>query len=276
MTNDQPTNESPPTEGGEGPEGEANGEASDQSEFGIRVLRQLLDLYVTPEINRRQAAGELKPPLQLRAAQIIFFPDGRPPAVHVNEELAAEARMKLKDGVKKLAGEPIYESEVERIESLNLTDPQHVNCGHATLMVISGSWHIAFDFRYNKQLSRDHLDRARQFLDAATFSIGRSAWASAVDNMFSAAELCSKALLIGFQNAAFASKTSHGSIHSKINQWAKLGNVKVEHVTAYNRLGNWRAVARYPQGPFALTEEQARDCLAAIEDMYAFAAQRTA
>lgn len=191
--------------------------------------------------------------------------------MRVNEEVVAEARMKLRDGIAKSAGEPIYESEVERVEGISLVDPQHVNCGHATLMVISGSGHIAFDSRYNKQLSRDHLDRARQFPDAATYSIGRAAWASAVDNMFSAAELCSKALLMAFQSGVFPSKASHGTIHSQINRWARLGNVRMEHVTAYNRLSNWRARARSPEGSFVLQEEQeeqARDCLVAIEEMY--------
>lgn len=243
-------------------------------EFGQRIFEQLMTLWVTPEVQRRQESGDLPRPLRLQAAQVIFFPDGRAPSVLVNSEVTVNAKLRFKDGVTKNAGDPIYAGEVSGLEGVELTNPEHQNCGHATMMLFLDTWHIAFDFRYHKQQARVTLTSAREFLDAARFSIDRRAWASAVDNMFSAAELCSKALLMPFQDGEFARKATHGAIHSRINHWSKLGNVDPEHVKAYNRLHSWRTKARYPTEPFQLSADEAEKCLAAIEEMYAFASSR--
>jgi HEPN domain-containing protein len=261
------------TEGDPGRKG-MSADADEAPDIGPRLFQQLMDLWIKPEVERRQACGTLARPLPLRAAQILFFPDGRSPAVRINDEVTAKASMKLRDSVAKAAGEPVFASEIESLERIELIDPEHADCGHATLVLIGESWHIAFDFRYHKSVAKEHLVTARQFLDAARFSIDRGAWASAVDNLFSAAELCSKALLVAFHDSDFAKRSSHASVHRRLNNWGKLGNVKPEYVTTFNRLSSWRAAARYPKGPFALSEQQARDCLAAIEDMYEFVLKR--
>ena len=93
-----------------------------KNEFGRNVLQQFMDLYVTPEMRRRQETGELGKPLYLRAAQIIFFPDGRKPLVRINSEVRAISKVKLKSGVSKRVGEPIFENEVEGLKEINLTE----------------------------------------------------------------------------------------------------------------------------------------------------------
>lgn len=43
-------------------------------DFRQRVFNQFLDIWITPEVMRRQQLGELPKPLDFRAAQILFFP----------------------------------------------------------------------------------------------------------------------------------------------------------------------------------------------------------
>lgn len=103
-------------------------------EFGNKVLQQLMDLYVTPEIRRRQESGLLPSPFDLHAAQIIFSPDGKLPTVRLNSEIKAIGHIKLKKGVTKNAGDPIFEGEIEGLDKIELSDQSDLNCGHATIM----------------------------------------------------------------------------------------------------------------------------------------------
>ncbi len=71
------------------------------------ATRQLMEIFISPEVSRRQEAGELPKPLELHAAQIIFYPDGRKPEVRINSEAKVIGKVKLKLGVIKNYGEDI-------------------------------------------------------------------------------------------------------------------------------------------------------------------------
>jgi len=60
-------------------------------EAGQVLLKQLLDLYVLPEIERRKKEGQLEQNYDLTRAQIIFYGDGRTPVVRLNSEVLARA-----------------------------------------------------------------------------------------------------------------------------------------------------------------------------------------
>jgi len=156
----------------------------------------ILDLWVTPEVIRRQAAGRVEKPFNLRAAQVIFFPDGRHHHIRLNEEVRAVGKTRLKQGVKKAAGDPIYAHEVESYESFRLPSDEDPNCGHITIWRIADQWSVAFDLIYNKGTARDHLIAAREFLDAARHARHQGHWRVFVDTCFSAAELAAKSLLM--------------------------------------------------------------------------------
>jgi hypothetical protein len=133
------------------------------TEFGQKLYSQLMELFVTPAVEERQPKNELPRPLPLQAAQIIFFPDGSKPLVRVNDEVQAVGEVKLKSGVSKNVGDPIYANEIEGLEKIKLTEKDFPDCGHATLMRFNETWSIAFDFRYNKDLSLKHLNTAVEF-----------------------------------------------------------------------------------------------------------------
>jgi uncharacterized protein (UPF0332 family) len=232
-----------------------------------KAFQQFMDLFITPEVQRRQEAGELPKPLDLRAAQIIFYPDGRKPHVRINAEVKAIGKMKLKPGISKKVGEPIYDYELEGLEEIHLLEEDAPDCGHATLMRIGNSWTLVFDFHYNKILSKKHIQTAQQFLEAAEFSLQAKNWAPLVDNLFSASELVAKATLLSIPDPEFRKKASHKSIHIKYNRFADLGNVKVDYKTTFNKLSGLRDRARYLKGDFSISEEEARGFLDTIKNM---------
>lgn len=234
------------------------------NEFVRRAFEQLMDLFVTPEVMRRQETGELDKPLDLRAAQVILFADGRKPQVRINSEVRAIGKVKFKPGISKKTGEPIFEHELEGLEGINLTEEDDPDCGHATLLRIGGRWIIAFDFRYNKELSRKHIERAKQFYESAEFSFNRRNWSSFIDNLFSAVELLAKSMLLSLPGLKLA---SHKGIQISYNRFADLGNVEPEYRKTFNKLSGQRDRARYLKGDISISEDEARGLLDDVKNM---------
>ena len=241
------------------------------NEFGRRVFEQFMDLFVNPEVNRRQGAGELEKPLDLRAAQILFFSDGRKPKVRINSEVRAIGKVQFKPGISKKAGEPVFEHELEGLEAINLTEGDDPDCGHATLVKIGGRWTITFDFRYNKKLSRKHINTAKQFYEAAGFSFKQKNWSAFVDSLFSAAELLARSILLSRPDPQFRKKATHKAIQIRYNRFADLGNVEEAHRETLNKLSGLRDRARYLKGDVSISEDEARRFLDIVNNMMEYA-----
>ena len=79
-----------------------------------------MDLFFNPEINRRKEQNLLPENFTLLAAQAIFFPDGRPHIVRLNEEVSVE--VKLKKGVDPKAKD-FWASTYEAVSYTHLTLP---------------------------------------------------------------------------------------------------------------------------------------------------------
>jgi uncharacterized protein (UPF0332 family) len=241
--------------------------------FSETLLNQFLDLFVLPELRTRKEEGKLEEPFNLQKAQIIFYPDGRKNQIRINSEVKAVAKIKLKSGISKNKGDPIYAHEIEGITPLQLTDKDDPDCGHATLLRIADNWVIGFDFRYNKALAKKHIDTAKQFYESAEFSYKQKNSASCLDNLFSAAELASKAVLLLMPDPKFRKKTTHATIQLKYNRFADLGNVKPEFREALNKLSGLRARARY-NGDVPISEEEIQGLLENVNKMIADATNR--
>jgi hypothetical protein len=236
-------------------------------EIGQRFFQQMMDIFIVPAIEERQASGALPRPLALRSAQVVFFPDGRKPEVRINDEVRAISQVKMREGVSKNAGDPIFEHEIQGLEGLSLPEKEFPGCGHATFVRFGESWITAFDFRYNKDMSRQHLYTATQFLAAAEYASQQEYWSSFLDNLFSAAELTARATLLLMPDKRFRERASHKAIHVKYNSFADLGNVAPEHIAAFNKLYGMRDKARYLKQPFKISGDEASTLISAVKEM---------
>lgn len=221
-----------------------------------------------PEVVRRQEIGELPKPLDLRAAQIVFYPDGKNPTVRINSEVKAVAKMKLKAGIEKNFGDPVFSNELDGLEELTLSNKDSPDCGHVTLLKLNGTWMMAFDFIYNKALAKKTIETAKEFIEAAEFSFSRHHWSAFADNLFSAAELLAKATLLAtWPDPKFREKTTHSAIHSRYNRFAHLGNINPTHADTFNKLSIMRYPARYSKEEFALSENEGQSLIQGIQSM---------
>lgn len=205
-----------------------------------RMLTQSWKLWFGPEIERRQTAGSLLPGFMLYTAQALFTPDAKV-RVLLNDEIQGEGLLRVPRSVQK--GEPLYSNDLQYTERFDLPD-ELLDNGHFTIVRAGDGWLVFFNFLSGRAKARDMLERARQFLEAALSAKERGHAGPAIDNLFSACELTSKAELILHRNPAATSK-SHGPVASEINRWARLGNIDSAFVNLFNSLGQQRPNARY-------------------------------
>jgi hypothetical protein len=245
---------------------------SDQNDFAQRAFRQFLDLYVTPEVKRRQEAGSLPQPLPLDAFQIVWYPDGRPHQVRVNRgEVKARLRVKLKEDVRKQEGEEVLLGDVDQIEGIELTDHDDADCGHATFFRFGEQWHGQFDAIYNKGLAKQHLVAGDEFYVTAKHAFEKRHWLAFADNLFSASELYAKAALLLLAEFGLRKKANHDGIRTRFNYHSHLGNVDANHSRVLNRLSALRNDARYLKGQPQITEPDAAEMLSLVKEMKAYA-----
>jgi uncharacterized protein (UPF0332 family) len=239
------------------------------------TFNHIMEVWITPEVTRRQESGSIPKPYDLRAAQVIFYPDGRAREIRLNDEIRILGKVKLKDDIQnKSKGDPVYDHEIESWESFLLPEEEDPNCGHITLYRFPDHWTIAFDAIYNKGIAIEHLLAAQQFLAAAEQALTTNSLRVFVDTCFSAAELTAKALLITAPLPGENTKLSHGRIHSRYNFQAKLGNIDASHKDALNRLAVLRGSARYLNNTLNLGEDEARLLIEEVRDAIAFVSRR--
>jgi len=239
------------------------------SEFSKRAIQNILDIFISPEVKRRQDAGELPKPLRLLCAQVVLFPDERKPLVRINEEVRAIAKVKYKSGISKKKDDKVYDSDIEGIEDVELGPNDDPDCGHIFLFSLGTSVFLKFDFRRNKALSLKHVKRAKEFYQVAEHSLRQGSLAPFVDNLFNAAELSAKAVLLVMYDyqPSLRMKTRHKTIQMRYNRFANLGNVLPEHKQTFNKLSGLRDAARYLKRPLNINGKEASEMLDIVKKM---------
>jgi uncharacterized protein (UPF0332 family) len=190
------------------------------SEFGKNALKNMFDVWIEPEIIKREIIGEITTPFAVTGAQVIFPPDDRPVVIRLNEEVKYE----LINGAARLV-------------------PEENSFGHMTFFLLSGKPSLSFDFRYSRDVSKEKLRIAEQFISTASFSLEKGHINALVENLFSVYELVAISLLI--QHRVKIDKT-HKSLGSKINQWMKsMPNFDQRFIQYFNIISRLRERARY-------------------------------
>ncbi len=233
-----------------------------------RAFEQFMDIWVLPEIDRRQAAGSLPKPIDLQKFQIIWHPDQRPREIRINDEVRARLKVKLRDGVQKTEGEDVHLCDIEGIETVELPSTEDADCGHATFVKLGDRWVGCLDAVYNKGLATIYLAKGKEFLAAAKYSLDTNATSAFIDNLFSAVELFAKAKLLLLADFQLREKSNHKAVAARFNYHSHLGNVPAEQRDAFNKLCQSRYPARYLDiGEAEINRQQSVNLVAAVESV---------
>ena len=235
-----------------------------------RVFQQVMDIFVNPEIERRRKEGTIKDGTLITKMQIVFNLDKGKNEIRLNEDVKAIVKGRATRDIQK--GEAVYETDIDAIEDIELTD-EDVNCGHITLLLFKNNWIISFDFRYNKEKVREHIEASKEFYETATNSLENNRLRAFYENAFATAELSAKSILLLLPDKDILndkSSKSHGKIKNKLNNWTNLGNVKMEFSTTLSKLRDLRDSARYVHSD-KYKEEDPNKIKDIIKEMVVFA-----
>lgn len=214
------------------------------SEAAQTTIKQAFELWITPEVVKRQTAGTLPAPFELTAAQVLFSPEGPGFLVRLNDEVRGVAWARAQRAVEK--GDPVLQSDLEHMEVFDI-EGADLDHGHLTIFSIGGRWLLTFNFLRKRAYCTALLEKAKQFLAAARFSVEMKHNAPAVDNLFSATELISRSYLIMNMIIDDSAKT-HGNTASALNKQRHMGNIDVAFTQLFNKLSRLRQPARYNAG----------------------------
>lgn len=207
-----------------------------------RLFQQVMDIFVIPEMERRRKEGSIKDGTVISKMQIVFSLDKGKNEVRLNEEVKAIVKAKANKPIQK--GDIVYETDVDNIEDIELTD-EDVNCGHITLLLFKNNWIISFDFRYNKNRVKDHIEASKEFYVTAVNSLDNSRLRAFYENAFASAELSAISVLLTLPSKEILDCRNHKKRLSQFKDWADLGNVKMEFSTTLSSLSELRDSARY-------------------------------
>jgi HEPN domain-containing protein len=236
-----------------------------ESEGTQQLFQQFIDVWIAPEIQSRNNRGILSDDFVLAKAQVLFSLDEQKPIIRLNDEVQLIAQVKLRKSVEK--GQPVYESAVEQVSQLRLTDDEEPKYAHISAIKIRDNWFLMFDLRYNKGLAREHLKTAKMFYESAKLALQHKLFAPFVNNLFSAIELTVKGELLLIPDEQVYKKGRHKTIQKKYNRFINLGNAKPDFKTALNKLSGLRNSTRYLKPGFHLTDNKAKRFLNTAEDM---------
>jgi hypothetical protein len=236
------------------------------AEFASRVFDNMMETFFNPEIIRRKQLQLLPEDFELRAAQAILYPDGRTRTIRLNQEVAAE--IKLKKGVDSSADD--FWPTTDQVEEIKLHEKELLNCGHATIVLFKNGFQLSFDFHYNKQASQEHLRVAYEFLNISNYALGHDMIFAFIDNSFSAVELLAKVNLLLEANKDVSSKTTHKAIKSAYNLRYKnaVSEFDKQKREIFNRLSDVRDKARYLNGALNVSSAELKLINETISQMF--------
>ncbi|MEK6760971.1 MAG: hypothetical protein AABX93_03545 [Nanoarchaeota archaeon] len=211
-------------------------------EIKEKIFQQAIDMWLSPEIERRKKFGKIADNFVLSKAQIVFSLDTGGNKIRLNDEVKAIIKCKINKPIKK--DDVVHEIDVDKIEKIELTDDDS-NCAHITLLFFRGNWIVSFDFRYNKEIIREHIGASKEFYDSAMDDLAKNRLRSFYENAFNSAELSAKSILLMLPDKKILEGRNHRERISKFDNWAKMGNAKIEFSDTLSNLSLLRDSARY-------------------------------
>lgn len=237
-------------------------------EFSHNVINNIMNLYIVPEIEKRQKINLIPTPFPLKMAQVVLPPTSvQNIEIRLNEEVSAIAHIKLKNGIGKEKGEPIFSTEVDGIKGVEFTEGDDPNNAHIFLIYTGEKWLLFFDFRYNKAIVKDHIERSDEFIKSAEFSKENKYWGAFIENIFGASELLQKSILLIFANEIAMQATSHGPIRSQFYLFLKNTKLKTEFSETIKKLDKLRGPARYLKSELKISDDEAEKLFSDVKAM---------
>jgi len=225
----------------------------DETHLYDNLFKQCLTLWINPEIEKRKSENRLPDKFIIKRVQIIL-PLGSTPTVRFNEEVKVIVKAKCNKAIKK--GDVIYESDVDSIEDIRLTE-EETDFGHITMIVFKNHWLISFSFLYDQKKSKEFYEIGESFLESANKDLEAKNYRPFVESLSVAAENYAKSRLYLLPDLEVRTLKKHDSLKSRVCWYSMKGNIiNKEFKDSFTTLLFLRDKARYKKD-FTLNQNEA-------------------
>jgi uncharacterized protein (UPF0332 family) len=239
-----------------------NDNNDEQGQMYTQFLKQCFTLWINPEIEKRKKEGKISDKFIIVRAQILL-PLGSPAIVRLNNEVKAVVKAKINKKIEK--DQLLYESDVESIEEISLTDEEK-DFGHATFILFKGHWILSFSFIYDKTKSQSFNKIGQQYLQSATYDLKNKNYRPFIESLSVSAENFAKARLYLLPDLEVRKLKKHSSLARKVCFYAKTSNIiSSDFKDSFNSLLKLRDKARY-NPDFSIKVREARALHEAVDN----------
>lgn len=232
-----------------------------EPEYHQRTFNQIMQIFILPEIIKRQKNNEIPKPYPLIAAQIVFKVN-QTPVIRLNNEAKIKFKAKTSRKIKK--GESISTNDIKNIIKIEKIK-EDGNEAHITMLRLKNRWFFTFDFRYNRTTINKFITNANEFLNSSKNDFRQKRWRPFITNLFYCTEILVKCELILHPWPTIGKK--HTYWKAQYNKWYKFGNTNKEYSEVYNQLFDLVNSARYSEDKFKINYNKAKGFLTTIESM---------
>jgi len=223
------------------------------------IVDNIFRIWVQPEIEKRKNLGTLANDSVPNRAQVVMSV-GQSPSVRLNDEV----RIHYHAAVHPTGPPDPTTGETPVIFDLrfNLPPDEDVNAGWMFVINLWGTWQPYFEFHYNSALAREHAAAAREFIDSARADCNANRFRPLVENLWSAAELMAKSLLLLLPDEEIVAQRNHRDRRKKLEEYVRSVGTHDRFLELLSELESLRKPARYLEAPLAVDSAIAAALLA--------------
>lgn len=206
-----------------------------------RTINQLIELFVNKELKERNRKD-------FKSAVIEFFDDERKPRIHLEDD-KIRFQIEFKQPPTRRSGKgELMPIDLKNIKNIGVVEAD-LDPNSAKAFIVKWGrgkidyWILDFDFRYNKGTAREKLERAKEFLSAASRLNPGKDFHVLIYLIWSALELILDVHLWLIPNQK--PKKIHQDRKSKIKN--TILNLPKEFVSAYQEFSARKNAARYAE-----------------------------
>ena len=204
------------------------------------VIYKMLAKYIFPLVLKTFSNETIPRDFGLYAVYVEMHNDKTKNKVLINEDTDFHIVCKLKKNVQVKKNDPVQINDIEYFTSVENPNKDH-NAATIMLLLNSGGWFGTFDFIYNRENTKEKVDRAIDFFSSAKESLKNSNMNAFYDSLRSCSELLAESLLLLHNRIKL--KTPHKKITIALESFCEAYNL--EYIEDYKKLYGIRDSARY-------------------------------
>ena len=204
-------------------------------------INSMLVEWVYPRLLQMFSTKSVPEDFLLHAVYIEMHADEKKNRILINEDTKFYIGCRIKAGITLQQDDPVKIGDIEEFVSLEKKQDIDPNAAIIMLALNKNGWFGKADLVYNRENTREKINRAISFFNAAHDSLNTSNMPAFYQSLWDCAELLAESVLLLHNQIKL--KATHDTIQKTFEQFCKHYNIK--YIDDYKKISQIRNNARY-------------------------------